>query len=132
MHKISESLFGFEEVPVNKQRVKEISDNILRRYKEMKHPRMEAFGAHVVVEVLPKDEKTEGGIIIPELHQDAHKRARVVAVGQGYRGPDGKFTSLVVKVGDVVVWNKHGGTPINYKGRDLIILQEHEIWWREA
>lgn len=97
----------------------------------MKHPKLAAFGPHVIVEPLPKNDKTEGGIIIPDLHQEAHKRAKVIAVGQGYRGTDGEFNPLAVKVGDVVVWNKFGGTPITYQGKDYIIIQEHEIWFKE-
>ena len=92
---------------------------------------IEPLGPHIILKILPKEDKSEGGIILPEVRQEAYTKGKVMAVGQGYRGPDGKFGPLTVKVGDVVIYNRHTGTQINYKGIDYTILQEHEIWMRE-
>lgn len=89
------------------------------------------FGIYVVVERLPKEEKSEGGIILPEITQETHAKGRVVAVGDGYRAPDGIFCSLTVQVGEIVLYNLHAGTKFNYKGKEYTILLETELWLRE-
>lgn len=92
---------------------------------------MEPFGTYVVLEVLPKDNITDGGIILPEFHHnDPYVRGKVVAIGQGYRQPDGTFIPLVIRVNDVVLHNKNSGIHFEHKGKEYIVLQEHEIWMR--
>ena len=94
--------------------------------------RIEPFGSHIVLEILPKDEKSEVGVIIPESAVQTHARAKVVAVGQGYRNADGEFKPCLSKIGDVVLYNKNAGTKIFYKGKEFNLLNDHEVWFREV
>ena len=97
----------------------------------IKSLKIQPFGCHVVIEKLPREEKTDGGIILPEIRQETHARGKVVAVGQGYRNPDGNFTPPMSKVGETILFNKNSGTIITYKGKDYTVLLDHEIWARE-
>lgn len=81
----------------------------------------------VVVEPIEQDEKTEGGIIIPDTAKDKPVRGRVIAVGEGYRMDDGKLHPLKVKAGDIVLYGKWGGTEVKVGSRDLVVIKESEL-----
>ncbi len=81
----------------------------------------------VVVEPLAAEEKTKGGIIIPDTAKEKPSEGKVVAVGSGYRGDDGKITPLDVKKGDRVLYGKWSGTEIKVEGKDLLIMKESDI-----
>lgn len=74
-----------------------------------------------------EEEKTSGGIIIPDTAKEKPMRGEVVAVGGGVRDQSGKLAPLEVKVGDVVIYGKWGGTEIKVDGNDLIIMKESDI-----
>ncbi len=81
----------------------------------------------VVVERVKEDTKTTGGIIIPDTATEKPSEGKVVAVGPGARGEDGKVVALDVKKGDRVLFGKWGGTEVKIDGKDLLIMKESDI-----
>ncbi len=81
----------------------------------------------VIVETLTADDKTAGGIIIPDTAKEKPSEGKVVAVGSGYRNKDGKITALDVKKGDRVLYGKWSGTEVKLDGKELLILRESDI-----
>ncbi len=85
------------------------------------------LGDRVLVRRVEEEEKTKGGIIIPDTAKEKPQEGEVVAVGPGHRDDDGKLTPLDVKAGDRVLFSKYGGTEVKVDGEDLIILRESDI-----
>jgi chaperonin GroES len=83
---------------------------------------MKPINDRVVVKPAPADEKTTGGIIIPDTAKEKPQRGEVVAVGPGKS--DQKMT---VKKGDIVLYGKYAGQEISYKGEDYLIMREDDI-----
>ena len=81
----------------------------------------------VVVRRVEAEEKTLGGIIIPDTAKEKPMEGEVVAVGPGARGEDGKIQPLDVKSGDRVLFGKWSGTEVKLDGEDLIIMKESDI-----
>ena len=81
----------------------------------------------VLVRRLGEEEKTAGGIIIPDTAQEKPSEGKIVAVGSGVRADDGSIRKLDVKVGDRILFGKFGGTDVKVDGEDLIILRESDI-----
>ncbi len=81
----------------------------------------------VIVKRLKSEEKTAGGIIIPDSAKEKPQEGRIVAVGKGKVTDDGKLQPLEVKKGDVVLFSKYGGTEINIDGEEHLILREEDI-----
>jgi len=81
----------------------------------------------VVVKRLEQEQKTAGGIIIPDTAQEKPMEGEVVAVGPGARGEDGKIQPLDVKAGDRVLFGKWSGTEVKIDGEDLLIMKESDL-----
>ena len=81
----------------------------------------------VLIRRVEGEEKTRGGIIIPDTAKEKPMEGEVVSVGPGTRGDDGKVTALDVKAGDRVLFGKWSGTEIKLEGEDLIIMKESDI-----
>jgi chaperonin GroES len=81
----------------------------------------------VVVRRIEAEEKTAGGIIIPDTAKEKPMEGEVVAVGPGARGEDGKIQPLDVKAGDRVLFGKWSGTEVKLDNEDLIIMKESDI-----
>jgi chaperonin GroES len=81
----------------------------------------------VVVKRLEGEEKTKGGIIIPDNAKEKPQEGEIVAVGPGGRDEAGKLTPLVVKTGDKVLFGKWSGTEVKIDGQDLLIMKESDI-----
>ena len=81
----------------------------------------------VVVERLDSDEKTSGGIIIPDSAQEKPMQGKILAVGSGARDDTGKLQPLDVKEGDTVLFGKWSGTEVKIDGKDLLIMKESDI-----
>ena len=81
----------------------------------------------VLVRRIDADEKTAGGIIIPDTAKEKPQRGEVIAVGAGTRTEDGKLTPLDVKAGDEVLFGKWSGTEVKIDGEDLLIMKESDI-----
>jgi chaperonin GroES len=81
----------------------------------------------VLIRRVEAEEKTTGGIIIPDTAKEKPMEGEVVAVGPGARGEDGKLQPLDVKAGDRVLFGKWSGTEVKLDGEDLIIMKESDI-----
>jgi len=81
----------------------------------------------VVVKRIDAEEKTAGGIIIPDTAKEKPSQGEVIAVGPGGRDENGKLTPIDVKVGDVVLFGKWSGTEVKIDGEDLLIMKESDI-----
>lgn len=81
----------------------------------------------VVVRRLDGDEKTAGGIIIPDSAKEKPMEGKVVAVGPGARNEKGDLIALDVKAGDTVLFGKWSGTEVKIDGEDLLIMKESDI-----
>lgn len=81
----------------------------------------------VLVKRLDEDEKSPGGIIIPDTAKEKPSEGKVVAAGSGTKSEDGKVTALDVKKGDKILFGKWSGTEVTVNGDDLIIMKESDI-----
>ncbi len=81
----------------------------------------------VVVQPLDEEEKTAGGIIIPDSAKEKPMQGKVIACGPGARGEDGKLTPMDVKKGDRVLYGKWSGTEVRIEGADVLIMRESDI-----
>jgi len=81
----------------------------------------------VVIQRVDEEEKTKGGIIIPDTAKEKPMEGKVIAVGPGARGEDGKIHPLDVKKGDRVLFGKWSGTEVKLDGEELIIMKEADI-----
>ena len=81
----------------------------------------------VVVKRIEADEKTKGGIIIPDTAKEKPSQGEVVAVGPGGRDETGKLIAMDIKAGDKVLFGKWSGTEVKLDGEDLLIMKESDI-----
>ncbi|QAY95467.1 co-chaperone GroES [Methylovirgula ligni] len=81
----------------------------------------------VVVKRLEGEEKTKGGIIIPDTAKEKPQEGEIVAVGPGARDESGKLVPLDVKAGDRILFGKWSGTEVKVDGQDLLIMKESDI-----
>ena len=81
----------------------------------------------VVIRRLEGEEKTKGGIIIPDTVKEKPQEGEVVAVGPGARDESGKLVALDVRAGDKVLFGKWSGTEVKIDGKDLLIMKESDI-----
>jgi len=81
----------------------------------------------VLIEISDGEEKTSGGIIIPDTAKEKPQEGEVVAVGSGARTEDGKITPMDVKVGDIVLFGKWSGTEVKIDSKEYSIMKESDI-----
>lgn len=81
----------------------------------------------VIVERIDEEEKTKGGIIIPDTAKEKPQQGKVIAVGKGRIEKDGKITPLDVKAGDTVLFGKYAGQEIKIDGNEYLIIREEEV-----
>ncbi|MDJ0804890.1 MAG: co-chaperone GroES [Desulfobacterales bacterium] len=81
----------------------------------------------VLVQRMEEETKTKGGIIIPDTAKEKPAEGKVVAVGNGRLGDDGKRVALEVKKGDRVLFSKYGGTEVKVEGEEYLIMREDDI-----
>jgi chaperonin GroES len=81
----------------------------------------------VVVRPLKSDEKTAGGIIIPDTAKEKPSEGEIIAAGAGARSEDGRIIPLDVKKGDRILYGKWSGTEVKIDGEDLLIMKESDI-----
>ena len=82
---------------------------------------------HVLVRRLEGEEKTAGGIIIPDTAQEKPQEGEVVAIGTGTRAEDGTVTPLDLKAGDKILFGKWSGSEVKLDGEDLLIMKESDV-----
>jgi len=89
--------------------------------------KLQPLGDRVVVQPTPKEEITKGGIVLPDTVKEKPQEGKVIAVGPGRLTEDGKRIAMEVKVGDIVVYAKYGGTEFKEDDEELMILRESDI-----
>jgi chaperonin GroES len=85
------------------------------------------LGDRVVLRVLEAEEKTASGIVLPDTAKEKPQQGKIVAVGPGRYGEDGKLMPMSVKDGDTVLFAKYAGTEVKYGGEELLILKESDL-----
>lgn len=81
----------------------------------------------VIVKRLEEEQKTAGGIIIPDTAKEKPQKGEIIAVGPGKRNEDGKVQPLDIKKGNKVLFSKYAGTEIKVEGEELLIMREDDI-----
>ena len=81
----------------------------------------------VLIRPIERDERSAGGIIIPDTAKEKPQEGEILAVGPGARDENGKLHPLDVKVGDRVLYGKWSGTEVKMDGKDLVIMKESDI-----
>ncbi len=81
----------------------------------------------VIVQRMDEEETTKGGIIIPDTAKEKPQEGKVIAVGKGKVGDNGKVTPLDVKAGNKILFGKYAGTEVKIEGEDYIIMREDDI-----
>jgi chaperonin GroES len=90
--------------------------------------KMKPLADRVVIKPSPAEEKTKGGIILPDTAKEKPVMGEVVAVGPGKIADDGKKISPEVKVGDKVLYGKYSGTEVTIDGEEYLIMREADIF----
>jgi chaperonin GroES len=93
----------------------------------MREMKIRPLQDRVIVRRLEEEEKTKGGIIIPDTAKEKPQEGKVVAVGKGKVTEDGKVIPLDVKVGDKILFGKYSGTEIKIGGEEHLIMREEDI-----
>ncbi len=89
--------------------------------------KIQPLGDRVLVESLEESEQVKGGIVIPDSAKEKPQEAKVVALGTGKTDDDGKKIPFDVKVGDIVLTSKYGGTDVKYDDKEYKILSSSDI-----
>jgi len=85
------------------------------------------LGDRVLIKRVPEEEKSKGGIIIPDTAKEKPQEGKVVAVGPGARDDSGKIQPLDLKAGDRILFGKWSGNEIKLEGEDLLIMKESDV-----
>ena len=89
--------------------------------------KLQPLADRLVVRPIEREEVTKGGIVLPDTVKERPQEGEVLAVGPGRLTEDGKRIAMEVKVGDIVIYAKYGGTEIKIEDEELIILRESDI-----
>lgn len=85
------------------------------------------LGNRVLLEPIEEEERTSGGIVLPDTAKKKPQEGKVVAVGPGKTLDDGKLVPMSVKVGDIVVYPEFGGTELKVKDKEYVIIEEDSL-----
>ena len=89
--------------------------------------KLQPLADRLVVRPTEREEVTKGGIVLPDTAKEKPQEGKVLAVGPGRLSEDGKRIAMEVKVGDIVIYAKYGGTEIKIEDEELVILRESDI-----
>ena len=81
----------------------------------------------ILVERVEEVEKTKGGIIIPDTAKEKPAEGKIIAMGNGRVGDDGKVIPMDLKVGDTILFSKYGGTEVKFDGVDYLIMRQDDV-----
>ena len=90
--------------------------------------KVKPVGDKILVEILEAEEKTKGGIILPDTAQEKPMEGEIVAVGAGKIADDGKKIIMELKVGDKVLYGKYSGSEIKVDDQEYLIMRENDIY----
>ncbi len=93
----------------------------------MSQLKYQPLGDRVIVEPQSPETTTKSGIVLPDTAQEKPQSGTVVATGPGKHADDGKVIPMTVKIGDVVIYAKYGGTELKVEGKDYLIVRESDI-----
>ena len=93
----------------------------------MEKQKIQPLGDRILIEPLEAEEKTSGGIVIPDTAKEKQQKGKVIAVGKGRVSEDGKLTPLEVKVNDQVLFGRYAGSEIKVGSSDYLIIKEDDI-----
>ena len=93
----------------------------------MEKSKIQPLGDRVLVEPLEAEDKSSGGIIIPDTAKEKQQRGKVIAVGKGRVNDEGKVTPLEVKANDQVLFGRYAGSEIKVGANDYLIIKEDDI-----
>ena len=88
---------------------------------------LKPLGDRVVVKVMEQEEKTKGGIVLPDTAKEKPQKGEIVAVGPGRLLDSGERVPMEVKVGDKIIYAQYGGTEVEVEGDEYLILRESDI-----
>ena len=88
---------------------------------------LKPLGDRVIIEVVEKEEKTIGGIVLPDTAKEKPQQGKVIAVGTGRVTDGGKRIDLDVKENDLVIYSKYAGTEVKHDGKEYLIVRESDI-----
>ena len=89
--------------------------------------KIKPLGDRILVRRIKEEERTKGGIIIPDTAKEKPQEGKVVAVGKGKYADNGKLIPIEVKAGDKILFGKYSGSEFKHEGEDLLILREDDI-----
>jgi chaperonin GroES len=90
--------------------------------------KLKPLGDRVVIKPSPAEEKTKGGIILPDTAKEKPVVGEIIAVGPGRRSDDGAVIPMELKVGDKVLYGKYSGTEVTVEGQEYLIMREADIF----
>ena len=90
-------------------------------------PKIRPLGQNVLLRRLEAEEKTKGGIFLPDTAKEKPREGEILAIGEGELTKDGKHKDFQVKVGDRVIFSSYAGTEVKLGGEDFLILGEDDI-----
>ncbi|HEX7065421.1 MAG TPA: co-chaperone GroES [Bacillales bacterium] len=88
---------------------------------------LKPLGDRIIIELVEKEEKTTGGIVLPDSAKEKPQEGRVVAVGSGRLTDKGERAALEVAEGNSVIFSKYAGTEVKYEGKEYLILREDDV-----
>jgi len=94
--------------------------------------KLQPLADRVVVKPIEREEVTKGGIVLPDTAKEKPQEGKVLAVGPGRLSEDGKRIAMDIKVGDIVIYSKYGGTEYKIEEEELVILRESDILARKV
>ena len=86
------------------------------------------LGDRVIVKLIEQDEKSKGGIIVPDTAKERPQEGEIVAIGKGRRAKDGSRVEMDVKKGDRVLFGKYAGNEISIESEKYMVMKEDDIW----
>jgi len=89
--------------------------------------KLKPLGDRLIVQAVEEEEKTASGIVLPDTAKEKPQKGKVLAVGDGKIGDDGKRIPLDIKEGEEVIFSKYGGTEIKVDGEELLVLRESDV-----
>jgi chaperonin GroES len=116
-------VFSTQQSAPNSSKIAELNRKSERRQEVKIRPLQD----RVIVKRIAEEEKSKGGIIIPDTAKEKPQEGKVVAVGKGKVNDDGKINPLDVKVNDRILFGKYSGTEINIEGEEHLIMREEDI-----
>jgi len=90
-------------------------------------PKIKPLGDRVLVQAIEETEVVKGGIVIPDSAKEKPQEAKIIALGTGKKDDDGNLIPFEVKVGDIVLTSKYGGTEVKFEDKEYKILKEDDI-----